>query len=337
MKIAIHHRKNSFSERWIEYCKKNAIDFKIVNCYDNDIIKQLKDCDVLMWHHLHTSYKDILAAKNILFSLEHAEVNVFPDFKTNWHFDDKIAQMYLLQAIHAPLVPSYVFYDKQSALQWIEETSFPKVFKLKGGSGSRNVKLAKTKNEARKFIKKAFGKGFSNFDRYGHLKERYRKYRLGKDTLLGVLKGLRRIFVPTIFAKMAGREKGYAYFQDLIPNNTYDTRVIVVGKRAFALTRGVRKDDFRASGSGDISYEPANINLETIKISFKINKILQTQSIAFDYVMFNNKPLIVEISYGYALEAYDSCPGYWDENLNWHEGEFNPQAWMIEDLINNLK
>lgn len=37
MKIAIHHRPDSFSERWIEYCKKENIDYKIVNAYDNDI------------------------------------------------------------------------------------------------------------------------------------------------------------------------------------------------------------------------------------------------------------------------------------------------------------
>ena len=31
MKIAIHHRQGSFSDRWIEYCKENGINFKIVN------------------------------------------------------------------------------------------------------------------------------------------------------------------------------------------------------------------------------------------------------------------------------------------------------------------
>lgn len=45
MKIAIHHSKGSFSERWITYCQKKGIDYKIVNCYESDIINQLKDCD----------------------------------------------------------------------------------------------------------------------------------------------------------------------------------------------------------------------------------------------------------------------------------------------------
>ena len=42
--------------------------------------------------------------------------------------------------------------------------------------------------------------------------------------------------------------------------------------------------------------------------------------------------MIVEISYGFAVELYDACPGYWDEGLNWVEGEFVPQEWMVEGL-----
>ena len=118
MKIAIHHRPGSFSDRWIEYCKREGIEYKIVDCFQSDIIEQLKVCDALMWHHHHGDYKDVLFAKGLLFSLEQAGIKVFPDFNTGWHFDDKVGQKYLLEAINAPLVPSYVFYDKQSARDW---------------------------------------------------------------------------------------------------------------------------------------------------------------------------------------------------------------------------
>ena len=107
MKIAIH-KSNGFSDRWIEYCKNNSIDYKIVDCYENDIISQLDDCRALMWHHNHINYKHTLFAKSLLFSLEIAGVKVFPNFNTAWHFDDKVGQKYLLEAIGAPLVKSYV-------------------------------------------------------------------------------------------------------------------------------------------------------------------------------------------------------------------------------------
>lgn len=338
MKIAIHHRKGSFSERWIKYCQEEGINYKIVNCYESDIVEQLKDCDALMWHHHHAKYKDVLTAKRILFALEHAGIKVFPDFNTGWHFDDKVAQKYLLESIDAPLVPSYVFYDKKQALDWAESTTYPKVWKLKGGAGAVNVKLMRSKNEAIKLINKAFGKGFSQFNRLGNLKERYKKYKSGKDTLLGVAKGLGRLIIPTEFAKLQSRERGYVYFQEFVPNNSFDIRVIVIDNKAFAIKRLTRDNDFRASGSGNIIFDKNLIDERCVQIAFDVNKRLNCQSVAYDFVFdTNNNPLIVEISYGFAMEAYDACPGYWDSSLQWHEGKFNPQGWMVENLVTFLK
>ena len=39
--VGIHHRENSFSTKWIEYCKINNLQYKIIDCYKNDIIEQV--------------------------------------------------------------------------------------------------------------------------------------------------------------------------------------------------------------------------------------------------------------------------------------------------------
>lgn len=334
MKIAIHHRSKSFSDRWTEYCVKNNIPYEIINGYSSDIIKQVKTFDIFMWHPHHLNFKDVLASRNILNSLEHAGIKVFPDWRTAWHFDDKVAQKYLLEAIGAPLVPSYVFYDKKTALAWVEQTDFPKVWKLKGGAGSQNVQLIHSKKEARKYVRKAFGKGFSQFNRWGYLKERVRKVRDGQDNIMGILKGLGRLFIPTEFSKMHGREKGYIYFQEFIPNNDFDIRIIVIGNRAFGLKRMVRKNDFRASGSGQIVYDRNQIDERCVQIAFDVNNKIQAQSIAFDFVFDQtNQPLIVEISYGYTVKVYDNCEGFWNDKLEWFKEQFNPQEWMVKELL----
>jgi len=67
MRIAIHETKGGFSKKWIEYCQSNSVPYKIVNCYDSDIIKQLDDCGALMWHHQQWDYRDALVAKSIDF------------------------------------------------------------------------------------------------------------------------------------------------------------------------------------------------------------------------------------------------------------------------------
>ena len=71
-------------------------------------------------------------------------------------------------------------------------------------------------------------------------------------------------------------------------------------------------------------------------MSFDLAKKLQTQCVAFDYVYQNEKPLVVEISYGFSAEVYDPCVGYWDKNMNWYEGRFNPYAWMVDGVLENL-
>jgi len=338
MIIAIHHRKGSFSDRWIKYCEENLINYKIVNAFDNDIIEKVKECDIFMWHHHHGNFKDVLVAKNILYALEHAGVKVFPDFNTAWHFDNKVAQKYLFEAMDIPFVPSYVFYDKKEALLWIENTTFPKVFKLKGGAGAANVKLVKSKSQAIKLVNKAFGKGFPQFDRWQHLKDRYEKYKRGKDSLVGVVKAIVRLFVNIEFSRLQNNDKGYIYFQDFIPNNNYDLRIIVVNGKAFALKRMVRENDFRASGSGSLIYERKAIDERCIKTAFDTNKQIKAQSIAFDFIFDqHNSPLVVEISYGYAISAYDKCEGYWDEDLNFIEKQFIPQNWMIDNIVESLK
>ena len=97
IKIAICHHPSSFSDRWIEYCKTSNIDYKIVNCYKNDIIGQVSDCDAFMWHFHHTDPKDSLFAKQLIYALSNSGKIVFPDFNTMWHFDDKVGQKYLIR------------------------------------------------------------------------------------------------------------------------------------------------------------------------------------------------------------------------------------------------
>ena len=340
MKIAIHHKPESFSDRWISYCQEKQIAFKLVNCYDSDIMAHLDDCRGLMWHWDQNDYKAALFARQLTISLEKKGIKVFPDVNTAWHFDDKVGQKYLLEAIGAPLVKSYVFYSRQEAMNWLNKTTFPKVFKLRGGAGSLNVSLAKTKKKARRLVKKAFGIGFSQVNRFSRLKHRFWVLKRDKNiqALRGVLSGFARMLIPTEVERLSPNEKGYIYFQDFIPENKYDTRLVVIGDRCFGIRRYCRKGDFRASGTGILGYEPELFDKKSIQSAFDTAKKLKTQSIALDFIWDGQEPAIAEISYCFTMgKSYDDCPGYWDSNLNWHEKIVNPQFFMIEDFIEELR
>jgi hypothetical protein len=338
MKIAIQEFPDSFCTEWIRYCKAHDIDFKLVNCTDSDIITQLEDCSGLMWHWSHLDSRARLFAQQLTFSLEKIGIEVFPDSRTCWHFDDKIAQKYLLECLQAPLVPSYVFYDKHKVMDWVNQTTFPKVFKLRGGAGSVNVKLVRNKAQAQKLIRKAFGKGFRPIDRINLLSDRIMKFKrsMTYSNFLLIAKGLVRFIYPRYDDRMLKREKGYVYFQEFVPENNYDIRVTIIGKRAFGFKRFVRKNDFRASGSGNTIYAQEAIPVECINSAFKMAKELEMQSVCFDFVFNKSKIQLLEISYGIMLEAYLQCPGYWDTDLHWHAGNFMPELFIIEDFIDRI-
>jgi glutathione synthase/RimK-type ligase-like ATP-grasp enzyme len=332
MRIAIHDTPGSFASKWIEYCEINDIDFAIVNCYDSDIMEQMKSFDILLWHHQQSNATDYFMAKKLLEALEFSGKIVFPNHNTNWHFDDKVAQKYLFEGLGIQAPENYVFYDLKSLKKFAKTSSYPIVWKLKGGSGSRNVKLVKSESDLVSIGKKMFGSGIREYDAIDGIKESVRRYKMGKKKMIDIFKALAHLVYPVKYERMSGKAWGYVYLQEFIPNNDSDYRVIVINDKAFAIKRYTRPNDFRASGSGYIEYKKELFDEELLKTSFDIASKVKTQCIAFDFVYRDGKPLLVEMSFGYRKEGYYACEGYWDSNLNWYPGSFNPYGWIIEDI-----
>lgn len=339
MKIAIADRKGSFSDYWIKYCEEHSIPYKVVNPYDTDIVEQVSDCDAFMWHHHHASFSDTLFAKQLLFSLEQAGKIVFPNFRTGWHFDDKLGQKYLFESLGIQAAKSWAFYDKKSAYKWIETTDFPKVFKLRGGAGSANVRLARNKRQAKAFVRKALRRGFASSNPLFSAKTQWQNFVKGQGRFYDVAKYIGLYLFPRLNGgRRMPRQKGYAYFQEFIPNDGFDLRVIVIGNKAFAIRRETRQDDFRASGSGEISYERELFNEQLIQSVFEINQRIMSQCLALDFVkdMKTGQLYAVEISYGYSVDGYLKCPGYWTNDLSWHEEHFDSCGWMVEEVMTEI-
>ena len=334
MKIAIgKSSKHPVPEGWINYCNDNKLEYKFVDPYSTHIIDDVQDCDIFLWYIYHTDYRDMLFAKQLFISLELAGKKVFPNYFTSWHFDDKLGQAYALKSIGAPHIPTYVFYTKKDALDWIDQTQFPKVMKLRGGAGGRNVILVKSSFQAKRLARRAFNRGFSQTcSKIQYLRDQITMIKNRQRSLLdGLMKGIGIFFVKPEYVKMHGNDKGYIMFQDFVPNNNYDIRLIVIGNRAYGMKRLVRTGDFRASGSGKFVYD--EIPQDIVKIAFDVADKLHLQSVAFDFMYYNNNPVIIEMCYGFGTKGSSHCKGYWDRNYNWHEATPNPNYWELEDLL----
>lgn len=350
MKIAIAERKGSYSDHWIAYCKEHNIPYKCVNPYDTDIVAQVADCDAFMWHHHQGHYRDVLFAKQLLFSLEEAGKVVFPDFKTGWHFDDKLGQKYLFESLGIPAAKAWAFYDKESAYKWIEQATFPKVFKLRGGAGSANVKLARTDREARSFIQKVFGSGYKASSSVFAARYEWKKFTSERGGIKSFFKAIKYTIItlfPRVFffpASIKNRvylpdQKGYAYFQDFIPNDGFDYRLEIVDNKAIAMVRMARPGDFRASGGHDDHFDSNLIPKNVIDFAFECYDKLGVQSVALDIVQEKdtNNLYLIEVSYCYGVDDDEFAHGYWTRDGNHHQEPFNGIHWMIEKVIDTIE
>ena len=262
---------------------------------------------------------------------------VFPDVNTCCTYDNKVAQKYLLESIGAPVVPTQVFVDRSQAHEWAAHADFPRVFKLSKGAGAMNVTLVRNARHAKHLIDRSFRKGYKVNS--GQVRENLCRLRhVGTNARHGLIGKFKRL--PGTIANIHsvnrtfGREIGYIYFQDFVAGNSHDTRVTVIGDKAFAFRRAVRPGDFRASGSGLLDYDVSHIGKDVIKLAFSVARRLSVQSIAFDFVRDeSSRPLICEISYCYVASAVHECSGYWDEKLQWHEGHVWPQDLILEECI----
>lgn len=257
----------------------------------------------------------------------------YPNQATAWHYDDKAKQAFLLKAHGFPITQTWVFYDKEAALNWAKHAEYPVVFKLKGGAGSMNIILAKTTKRATALIRRMFGRGIypekfviSGSVRFKHFNLYKEIHHLGGNTSR-LIRGLDT-------SPFWNRHKNYVLFQKFLPDNDFDTRITVIGERAFAFRRISRKDDFRASGSGKIDYDINKIDPRCIEISFEVSRKMGFQSMAYDFLKNEvGEPEFCEISYTYVSSAVHDCPGYWDPELNWHEGQYWPEYLHLMDAL----
>jgi glutathione synthase/RimK-type ligase-like ATP-grasp enzyme len=337
--VGIHvHRRGEigpFSKKYIKILEENGISWKKMDIDDASFWDDLKQCTHFIYHW--GGYPEHhLIARSIIPIIENVyKIPVFPNMVTAWHHDDKIREYYLMKSMGFPIIDSWIFYEKSRALQWLKnDAKYPLVFKLKSSAGSKDVVLTKDYPLASSITKKMFGSGVYLGNVPGNFMLKIKDFKW-HNFIDQVLKKSYRIYKGRDISLQWQKEKNYVLFQKFLPDNNYDTRITVIGNRAFAFRRFNRDNDFRSSGSGKINYDIDSIDRRFLKIAFEISKKMGFQSMAYDFLLDNDKPAFCEISYTYQDKAIHSCPGYWDNELKWHEGNFWPQYFHLVDLLYN--
>src|SRR5688572_10552322 len=208
----------SFSDRWCQLAACQGFEVRTVNVFADDVFEQLAGCDGFMWRFGYSPVPRLFA-KRLLAVIEHAVgIPVFPSSKTAWHFEDKLAQHYLLRANGIPSPRTWVFWNRDAALEHCRQVSYPLVMKLSSGFQSTNVRLVRTRAEGERWIARMFGAGVTSIDP-------------GPSPLRRAIKRAR-----VAFRRLKGQpvkwdldrcelQRGYFYVQEFLPDNDFDTRV----------------------------------------------------------------------------------------------------------------
>jgi len=345
MKVIIHKRdkakvhSTSWVSPWVEYCQKNGIEYELIDLFECDTIETLKKFNVLLWHFGQYCYTDMMEARSILYSAKRMGLRVFPDFNDAWHFDDKIAEMYILQAMGAPIPESKVYYNEVSLKQDVKSglIEFPIVGKLRTGSGSHNVKLLKSKHQLMSYAHKMFSGGYNPAPSLLYKTTSNIRSSHSKLEFLGKLKRVPEFLRTLAGARHFPNEKEYVYLQQFIPNDGYDLKVVVVGDKCAFLVRPVRSHDFRASGGGEVFFDQKYFNKQIIESAFKVSDALGAQCMGYDYVVNKDtgEGVIVEMSYGFSHKAILASGGYYDRKFNWHDEPLNAPYELLNNIIGN--
>jgi|SRR5690554_101817 len=343
MKVAIlfdqtiKAHSTSWSFPWINYCEQNNIDFEIVNPYKIEVIKYLMNFDIILWHFSNYSHTDMLMARNILFTLKNSGKKVFPSIKDAWHFDDKLAETYLLESINAPIPKSYYYYTIKEVENAVEEKNlvFPIIAKLRNGSGSHNVKLLTDSKELMSYAKKMFTSGLDSAPNVFYKASSNIKSSKNIKTFIKRAKRIPEFIRSFTNAKKFNRERGYVFLQEFIPNDGFDLKIVVVGDKLSFIGRNILKGEFRASGGGSLFYDKAMVPKNVIDSAFKTSDKLGFKCMGYDYVVdkASSNGKIIEISYGFSHQALIDAGGYFDREGNWVEESLNAPEEILKNLI----
>jgi hypothetical protein len=346
LRIAIQHddqlltsgHRQSFSTRWRELLAAAGHEAVRVDAKGPDFFSTVRQCDGFMWWFAHLPYPRNLG-KRLVQAVEHGiGIPVFPNGRTVWHFDDKIAQLYLLEAAGIPVPETHVFWHEAPARAFLATARYPLVMKLASGIISENVALLRSAEEAQYWVTRLFRDGTVSFARSS---KQYHPRPLPRR-LIDAARMIRSGALPPLGVRTE-LQKGYFYVQEFLEGNAFDTRVTVIGNRAFGYRRINRPEDFRASGSGLRELDPALVPEDAVRLAFRVANTLGTQSIAVDVLRRHGGPVINEISYYYEGWIVADCPGHWRLTtgpgpgvvapLEWTEGKLDPADAILEDFI----
>lgn len=298
-------RPHPYWDKFERFLKNNNIGYEFIDIHKSDFASVVKKYNLIVWHPNSDPVSQTEAKSKIEFIQYHLGIKCLPNADSLWFYEDKIRQSWLLSEKNLPLIPTFVSYSKQEAMQYVSSAKHPLVFKESTSSGSFGVYKSDSVYKSRRLVKKIFGAGKNSS-------------------------------CPT------QKQKNYVYIQEMIPNRGYDLRIIVVGNSFFGYYRYPSGKDFRASGAGNVVKKEIPVN--AMELARNAKAVLPyTPMLAVDLLedSRDSSYKIIETSIFIGCETCEQMmigdvPGryvYKDGSYTFEKGRFWIQELMLEEII----
>jgi glutathione synthase/RimK-type ligase-like ATP-grasp enzyme len=276
-RIALVEDRNRFWEIYHDLLTGRGHRVLLVDAFTEKGCRDLltEQFDAFIWRTKHNPEVKTLARRLVYFFDVERNIPTFPEWNAFWHYDDKIAQYFILEKNGIPIPKTYLFYSREEAMAFAGTASYPLVYKCAHGAGSANVGLLKNRRQARKYITRAFGKG------------------------------IRTYFKSEV-------QRGYVLFQVFLGKNHGDYRVVCHGRTQMSgFFRHNRKDAPFASGSGRVDL--GSLPDDVLAFAADVHRKLGYDVMSYDILKDNEENWVIaemSVLYGDPAGPINRAPVY---------------------------
>ena len=249
-------------------------DIRVIGFPDIDFAKDWTEKIVIYQSAEDPSLEYHSYIEDIVLGLTLAGARVIPDFPYLHAHHNKLFMEILRKTCGTPsinnLSSSYfgTFEDFLKA-----EVKYPLVAKPAGGAGSKGIKLIRTAKEAVRVLKQMS------------------RSPLNKAMLSEII---HRLTVKKRIPYSIRRQK--FVLQEFIPKLSHDYKVLVYGNRFYVLRREVRANDFRASGSGLLSFK-RNLPEGLLDFALEAKGSFDTPNVSLDIAVVDGAFYLIEMQF----------------------------------------
>jgi glutathione synthase/RimK-type ligase-like ATP-grasp enzyme len=143
-------------------CLELNVDYVIIDFLSNHWLQNIKnnlDCDGFLVRPTHDfqEHRDVYMER-LYFLNKVLNQKIYPGYEELWLYENK-RNMYTWLSIHDfPHAQTNVFLNKQDAIRYIKNCTYPIVMKSNTGAGATGVEVIKTRRRAIKRLNNVFGR-----------------------------------------------------------------------------------------------------------------------------------------------------------------------------------